>query len=713
MFPIIKNINYKITDPFYSEIIQLDVNEYPTLIDLKKIIASIWNYSDIQIQINNPPEENRLKKIEENYIFDISIHNRCKNILFRFPDDQIIQIKNGYRKGYAEIIRTFRKYNLYFSKKCIKHILFFVSNIEIPNKEFPFLAIPRDSFVDVKMSCDVIVLNYGENKFLFRENESAYEAYKLIQKVFDGYHSISIFNDQNEKLNYTDELVRYEEYQIQVIYRFTFENVECNSEFIQNLDFFSTVFDAQNSLSKIYKKFPEDIILYDDNMEKINNTNELLINIHSIDQLFQFEVDNYFGSFYYEKQEIKKKKHSQTPDKKFANYSSSIDLDILLKHPIYSKTQEIKIEHKIGDPLNNKNQENKSISSDQNESLLETESDSDDQVDLMPINQFDGLFSCNKITNIKSIYDDEDLFNSKIKNKSNQFISLNKKESDQKNNILNDDNIHPLINKHKNDDIIQRLENKQKNKENAQSLKNKNKNDDNIKRLENKQKNDDNNQKLKNKKFQTRNKKENEILKHIDNITKSKNDPEKHNKQKFNKKSLQTTSKKKQDEFDNKNINKKNFAKKESIIIEEEEEEKSDESDDEQSNLKKLKSKKIINIYDDFYKKEEARPNSSFKNSLSKINFSNQNNYSKRDKNNDHSPNPILEKEEFHAKNKIDICKSMSEDSASEIEMNSSDKDNISDIHSNHLTLSPNCNSMHLSDLEEDQIIEEEEEEID
>ena len=53
MFPIIKNINYKITDPFYSEIIQLDVNEYPTLIDLKKIIASIWNYSDIQIQINH------------------------------------------------------------------------------------------------------------------------------------------------------------------------------------------------------------------------------------------------------------------------------------------------------------------------------------------------------------------------------------------------------------------------------------------------------------------------------------------------------------------------------------------------------------------------------------------------------------------------------------------------------------------------------------
>lgn len=159
-------------------------------------------------------------------------------------------------------------------------------------------------------------------------------------------------------------------------------------------------------------------------------------------------------------------------------------------------------------------------------------------------------------------------------------------------------------------------------------------------------------------------------------------------------------------------------------IIEEDVEENSEDSEDKQVISIKSNFNKITNIYDDFYKKENLNP--SFKinsNRIKLINgsseMSNHNNNIKKERHSSLLSNLIFEKEEEKGEDevknydKVRIDKSISEDDASEVEVNSNENINISDILSNHLTTSPNCNSMNLSELQSSEKFEEEEEDID
>lgn len=343
-YPKIKTFYYEFMDPLFSGCVRIDVSKYPTIYDFRKVVASIFNILDYNLILKNPPDEKQLDELRENYTFQLIIKNRCTDVEFVFPNRQTILIEDCYKKDYFEIIKIFQKNHIFFSKKCIKkHIHFLVFGKELPHIEFPFFAIPLNSFINVQMSCDVIVLNYGENSFIFREFESADKAYKLIQKVYKNCHSVSILNEQNEKLNYCDELTNNERYQIQVLFMITFQNVGTNSELIQKVDYFSTVFDAQKILSKIYNRYePENITIYDDDMNIIHNKELLLINIHSLDETFKFKIDFTANPPKNENdKKIEIKSYSKTPDRQYKPSPNTIDLDIVLKQPFFSRTPDI------------------------------------------------------------------------------------------------------------------------------------------------------------------------------------------------------------------------------------------------------------------------------------------------------------------------------------------------------------------------------------
>lgn len=193
-----------------------------------------------------------------------------------------------------EIINSFQKNQLYYSNECINNYFHFkIYNQELPQIKYPFLAIPSDVWVYVEMGCNIVILKYENKKFFFAENEQLSEAYKLIEIIYKGCDTVLIQNNESV-LNYTDNLKRFVLYEIKVIYKVFFKNIEKRTEFVLKLDFLSKISDARKELFERFCKnddifSQEEIIIYNGNMNRIDDYTKLLKDIQNFEICFYFE----------------------------------------------------------------------------------------------------------------------------------------------------------------------------------------------------------------------------------------------------------------------------------------------------------------------------------------------------------------------------------------------------------------------------------------
>lgn len=335
---MLKTFYYQFEDPHFIRSIQVNTKECPTIRDLTKKIAGFFNLSYYHLIVENQPNEKQLEKITEKFIFVINFPNRRTDITFFFPKNKTINIQNGYRLNYNQIIHSFQENHFYYSDECARNYLqFMIFDKELPHIEFPLIAIPSGICINVKLQCEQVILTYNENYFTFAENEMASEAFKLIKEVYNGCHLVSIQTNES-KINERDSLRRFVTYKVGVYYKIVFKNIENWSEETLLLDFLSTVSDAQkqlfvrlgnNEISNASK-----ITIYNGNMQIINDNNILLKNIQDFSNFFYYEIKKKSP----EKVTPKKAnfeldpKFSYTPNRK--TKTSYID---------YSKTPELKI----------------------------------------------------------------------------------------------------------------------------------------------------------------------------------------------------------------------------------------------------------------------------------------------------------------------------------------------------------------------------------
>ncbi|KAK8865041.1 hypothetical protein M9Y10_010571 [Tritrichomonas musculus] len=292
-----KTFKYKIADTDILRPIQVDVNKCQSIKDLKKKIAIELHIYDYKLHFINPPTETQLKKIREYFTFSLMVDGCCKNIDFIFPKGKIIQITNCYKMNYYQIVKSFQKKGLYYSEECIKKYFHFkIAGKELPHIEYPVLGIPYEhNLVNVEFGCVIVILKYGNKKFLFAENELSLEAYNILNEVYKGCSDISIQNSNKRKVKTTDKLKKYIHYFIRVDFRVSFKNIKTDSECILYLDSLSRVHDAKKNIAVIYSSnrqlLVESIIIYDGNKEIIEDPRKKLQSIQELNQCFYFDFD--------------------------------------------------------------------------------------------------------------------------------------------------------------------------------------------------------------------------------------------------------------------------------------------------------------------------------------------------------------------------------------------------------------------------------------
>ena len=250
-----KKFSYKINDPPFSKSIEVDTSKTKTFSDLKKKIASDLHIDDLNLRIENPPSEKKLKNIYISRDFQISFPNRCTDIDFVLPDNTNFIIRNGYKMGFDQIIDALKSKRLFYSNECRKYIHFKISGKEAPHITYPLLAVPYSSKVDMEMSRDIVILKYGSNKFIFVDDEPVSNALGYIKSVYKGCFSVTIQKSINKaELNYKDRLKKYIEYRVRVNYKMMFKGIDHLLSYTMYLDFLSTVFDAKKALIHLIPK---------------------------------------------------------------------------------------------------------------------------------------------------------------------------------------------------------------------------------------------------------------------------------------------------------------------------------------------------------------------------------------------------------------------------------------------------------------------------
>ncbi|KAK8839108.1 hypothetical protein M9Y10_032580 [Tritrichomonas musculus] len=291
-----KRFYYKVHDPNFSRSIKVDINQCKTISDLKNQIALDLHTIDSIIKINDDYGEKQLSKMPENYEFTILIVHRCFNIFFIFPDGYRINIQNSYKMNFGEVIDEFKKSNLYYSNSCQKLLQFKVSNIEVPQIQYPFLAVPVLKSVYVTTSCPVVILKYGSNKFIFSENESVSEALSVIKNAYLSCSYVSIVGQNNRKINFWEKLQKFEKYQVNVYYQIPFRSLDENLFFTKKIDFLATIGDVKQLIALECEKNdlqvnPESINVYNSSRTIIRDTRKQLKSVQNLFKIFYFEYD--------------------------------------------------------------------------------------------------------------------------------------------------------------------------------------------------------------------------------------------------------------------------------------------------------------------------------------------------------------------------------------------------------------------------------------
>lgn len=274
--------NLKKLLPIFTKSIKVDINKYPKISDLQKLIANDLHIKNSQLTIESQPPEQQIKNLPNNYTFQISIHSFCPNLDFYFPDGKIVQIKNGYQMKIGQIIQSLRQEDIHYSDNCIKkNFRLAVSGKKLKKTDFPFFSAQPDTKIEVELIGDIVTLNYGEENFVFSGNEPVTNAIDYIQQILNkssfrnpkptdlppkyarpnknskssksskrvSNPEVYILNDQNRRISSNEVLKSFINYTVQVNFTFSFCHIKKSDRINLKIDYLSTVFDSQKYLS--------------------------------------------------------------------------------------------------------------------------------------------------------------------------------------------------------------------------------------------------------------------------------------------------------------------------------------------------------------------------------------------------------------------------------------------------------------------------------
>lgn len=167
---------------------------------------------------------------------------------------------------------------------------------EVPHIQYPFIAVPLYNQVQVEMSCPVVILKYGYKKFIFSEDEFAYEAFLLVKNCYLGCSSVSILEERQKELNYSDKLKMYKKYEVFVYFTIFFLSDDKKNFFNEKFDFLATVREAKERIAqkfttKVHQVKPEDVAIYSQVMSLIDDPRKTLKSIQNLFKIFYFKIE--------------------------------------------------------------------------------------------------------------------------------------------------------------------------------------------------------------------------------------------------------------------------------------------------------------------------------------------------------------------------------------------------------------------------------------
>lgn len=453
---MLKTFYYQFIDPPFIKPIQVNVKECLTVEDLIKKIATYFNITYYRLIVENQPRERLLEKITEKFVFILKLPNRRTDITFFLLKSKTIHLKNGYKLNYEEIIRSFQSNQLYYSNQCVQnHIQFKIFDRELPHIEYPLLAIPSGICINVRMGCEIVILKYGNDNFIFAENEQAIEAFKLIKKTYENCDSVSIKTNEG-KLTERDSLKKSLSYEISVFYKVTFKNINDWDEALLYLDLLSNVSDAQKQLLYRLDKYENfnhsKVILYNGNMQILNDSNQLLKNIQDFSHFFYFEI----------KKRSPEKVSSEKPklelDPKFFSTPNRQIKTQYIDYPMTPEpTSKFYFNYEIG--MNSKTPEQRSKSKLKNKQQININQKQSSKSKIAK-NQMNSNLNSNNSAKSK-----ENSNQKIVKNSSNDFFSQNLSPSEKEKNNDSQQSVIPkkLINEEEEEEFLEINENNNSN----------------------------------------------------------------------------------------------------------------------------------------------------------------------------------------------------------------------------------------------------------
>lgn len=291
-----KTFYCKITDPSCTIPIKVDIDKCKTISDLQTQIALDLHISESDFQISNPYNKQSLIEIPSQFELIINIFNRCYNIDFVFPDYSRIQIPNSYRMTFEDIFDYFSQRQIYFPSTSKQILQFTVSNHELPNIKYPFLAIPPLTPVQINLPYQPVFITHGNKKFIFTENESASQCTSEIQSFYPSSSLVLLRDGLGQRVDFWIKLDCSEKYQISVFFEVPFRSVDNSMFFTKKMESLATVNDARREVAKKCQNVqPEDIIIYNNEKRVICGTLTPLESEQCLSTTFYFEIEGDVG----------------------------------------------------------------------------------------------------------------------------------------------------------------------------------------------------------------------------------------------------------------------------------------------------------------------------------------------------------------------------------------------------------------------------------
>lgn len=296
-----KTFSCHISDPEIIKTIRAPEKELKYLRDVRSKIAKALNLQTSQFTITNQPEDKKLHSVLNNYKFEVTINERCKDIDFVLPNKKEVNIPNCYRLTMPQVLQQIEQNcSVYYSRECIlkKNLHFMINQKNVLPEAYPFFALPPETKVEVKLFGKTITLEYAGKQIVLTDNDTLAAAKDTIIRAFKdetAYHLITIRNEPSDvELKGRDKLKSSEKYQIFLKSQFTFCQLNKPSNQIRiHLDYSAKISDAQEYMSHIFNdgEFkPENIILYDKEKQEIEDREKVLREIQAVKEQYYFKV---------------------------------------------------------------------------------------------------------------------------------------------------------------------------------------------------------------------------------------------------------------------------------------------------------------------------------------------------------------------------------------------------------------------------------------